>query len=385
MLDPISQTRRALAPLAQATPSLQAEQALPTVEPNPTRIAVLLNRNARRVNDRLARRMERVIGSDHVFYSRSLDEAEAFTREIVQQGYGTILSGGGDGTLARTVNLVQRYIDESNQWRQARFQRYQEAQSLLGAPRFGLLKLGTGNGLSRVVGASHALRDLQTIVDYAPGRTFNLPLIESDGERFFFAGLGYDSMLLNDFNNLKSTTTHKLLKPLTNGLPGYFSALFTRTLPRLLFKHRPLEGTVVTRGRAYYVDPRRGDTLVELEPGSTLFEGKAQIIAAGTCPFYGFGFRIFPFAGAMPRMMHLRIAAVGPLSVLSRLPAAWKGHLRHPKLFDFLVEDVSVELNTPFPFQHSGDAQGLRSQVDLRIAPRPLKLVDCYGPRAFTN
>jgi diacylglycerol kinase family enzyme len=360
--------------------------ALPVVEPDPNRIAVLLNRNARKVTDKLAKRIERIVGSDHVYYSHSLDEAEAFTREIVQRGYGTILSGGGDGTLCRTVNLVQRYIDESNAWRTERAVRYGERQSLIGAPRFGFLRLGTGNGMTRVVGAQNPIRDLQAIVDYAPGRTHSIPLIESEGERFFFSGLGYDSMILNDYNSLKEATKSRFLKPFMHGLTGYFAALFARTLPGLLLRGMHLEASVVNRGRAFYVDPRRGDAAVEVEPGATLFEGKARIIAAATSPFYGYGFKLFPFANIMPGMMHLRIATLGPLTSLGALPRVWNGSYRNPKhIFDFLVEDVHVELNDPFPYQHSGDAQGMRDAVDWRIADKPLRMVDCHKPRQFGN
>ena len=85
-----------------------------------------------------------------MFYSRSLEEAEGFTREVVQKGYGTVVAGGGDGTLARTVNLVQRYIREANQWRIERYRRYGDWQPLIRRPRFGYLRLGTGNGIELV-------------------------------------------------------------------------------------------------------------------------------------------------------------------------------------------------------------------------------------------
>ena len=58
---------------------------LPTQKPDPSKIAVLLNRNARRVTDRVMRKIEQIAGSENVYYSRNLDEAEAFCREIVQR------------------------------------------------------------------------------------------------------------------------------------------------------------------------------------------------------------------------------------------------------------------------------------------------------------
>ena len=50
---------------------------LPKLQPDPSRIAVLLNRNARKVTDDVVRHASRIVGSDHVFLSKSLDEAEA--------------------------------------------------------------------------------------------------------------------------------------------------------------------------------------------------------------------------------------------------------------------------------------------------------------------
>ena len=355
---------------------------LPKLRPDPSRVAVLLNKNARKVTDDVVRSAARVVGSDHVFVSRSLDEAEAMSRQIVQRGYGTVVCGGGDGTLSRAVNLVYRYVEEANAWRMERYRRFGEAQNLIANPRFAFLKLGTGNGMSTVVGSGHPLDDLKTIANYVPGRTHSIPLIEMDGERFFFGGVGYDSQILDDYNHLKARAKNWLLKALMQNVTGYLAALLLRTAPRVVFgTGERLEGRVVTVGRAYYIDPRRGDSVVEIEPGTTLFEGRAGIISAGTTPFFGYGFRMFPFAQMMPGMMHLRVATTGPIRGLTNIGALWQGSFRHPSsVWDFFVENVKVELERPFPFQHSGDAQGLRDRLDFKIADDCLELVDLYRP-----
>jgi diacylglycerol kinase family enzyme len=357
---------------------------LPVLQPDPTRIAVLLNRNARHVNDRVARRLERIIGKDHVFLTNTLDEAEAFSREVVQRGYGTIVSGGGDGTLMRLVNMVHRYVKEANAWRIERYHRYGEMQGLLTNPRFAFLKLGTGNGMSHIVGSGNAPRDLKNIVDFVPGRTQVIPLIEQDDERFFFGGCGYDSQILDDYNSLKARAKNPVFKFLMQNVTGYLMALFGRTIPKIVTgRAERIEARIVNRGRAFYVDPRRGDSVEAIAPGETLFEGRVRIVSAGTTPFFGYGFKVFPFARMMPNMMHLRVGTVGPLRLVPwHLKGLWQGTYRNPEgMFDFLVEDVSVELDKPFPFQHSGDAQGLRDRLDLKIADDNLELVDLYRPR----
>ena len=355
---------------------------LPLAKPDPARIAVLLNGHPATVTDRVARRLERVIGADHIFRSRSLDEAEAYAREMLQRGYGTIVCGGGDGTLARAVNLVHRYVEEANAWRLERYRRFGERQPLLVSPRFASLRLGTGNGLSGVIGSRDPVKDLQTIVDFVPGRVQRLPLIEMEGERFFFGGMGYDSQVLDDYYWLKARAKNPIMKALMQNVTGYLATVVARTVPRLILGRADvLEARVVNRGRAFFVDPRRGDFVEEVEPGAVLFEGRAHFISAGTTPFFGYGFRVFPFARMMPGMMSLRAATVGPLAALSHLPSLWKGNYRNAtRLHDFLVEDVTVELERPFPYQHSGDPQGLRDRMDLRIADEQLEIVDLYGP-----
>jgi diacylglycerol kinase family enzyme len=355
---------------------------LPAERSDVGRVAVLLNKNARRVNDALAKDLESVVGKDNLFYSRSLDEAEAFAREIVQRGYGTVVCGGGDGTLARTVNLIQHYVAETNHWRSERYRRYGEWQSLLVTPRFGFLRLGTGNAIGRLTGAGEPMTDLARMVRDGVKATCSLPLIDLDGERCFFAGMGYDSLLLNDYNWLKARTQNPLGKRLMHSVVGYFAALMARTLPSILLRDAAnLRARVTTRARAYFVDPRKGDAVSEIDAGTTLFEGPAAFIGAGTSPFYGYGMKIFPFARMMPGMMNLRVANIGPVSTLSNLPSLWKGSYRNSEsVFDFLASDVEIDLADPYPFQHSGDAQGLRKSVRMRIAEEPLDLVDLHHP-----
>ena len=359
-----------------------APSELGTVEPDERKIAVLLNRNARQVTNSIVKRVERIVGRDHVYYSRSLEEAEAFAREIVQKGYGTIVSGGGDGTLCQTINMIHRYINESNEWRIQRYKRFGEKQTLIGTPRFAFLRLGTGNGIGSVIGAQNALRDLKNLVHYLPGRTYEIPLVEVDSERCFFAGLGFDSLMLNDYNKLKNRTNNRFFKVILHSVVGYLVTLFARTLPQALLGKAKLNVRIINRGKAYYVDPRRGDAVIEVEPGTTLYEGEAMFVGVGSSPFYGAGFKIFPFANMMPGMMNLRIGRINPIVGVLNMVQLWKGHYRNPaNIIDYLVEDVRVELAEPFPFQHSGEALGLRKELDFKIADKKLKLVDFFPNR----
>ncbi len=364
-----------------AFPSLARRAELPTQNLATERVAVMLNHNANRVNDRLHRRLKNLVPASDLFYSHSLEEAEEFARHIVQAGYGTIISGGGDGTLVNIVNQVCRYIDEANDWRLQRARHFGEAQALLPYPEFGVLKLGTGNGLSSVVGASNAAKDLQKIFSGPRNRAIEVDLIECEGDRFVFGGIGYDARVLNDYINFKhSLARFPRLKKFSGSAAAYLAAVVTRTVPDMLKNGFTVPVRVTNTGDdCYYMDPRRGDRAIKMAKGAVLFEGNAGVVSAGTSPYFGFGFTMYPFAGTTPGMMNVRIATMGPIETLSHLPSLWKGHLRSPTILDFKCTSVKIESSKAVCYQHSGDGQGKREVLEMKVSDRPLKLVDYRG------
>ncbi|MCC6811602.1 MAG: hypothetical protein IT381_29495 [Deltaproteobacteria bacterium] len=345
------------------------------------RIAVILNKNAKQVDDKVAKRLGRLVPASDFYFSHTLEEAEAFARQVVQRGYGTILCGGGDGTLVNVMNHVFRYVDEANDWRLQRARHFGERQPLLPYPEFGVLKLGTGNGLSSVVGATKPAEDLQKVLSGPRHSAVNIDLIESEGQRFFFAGMGYDARILNDYNAMKEWAQNKkTMKKLTATAAGYLMAILGKSVPTFMRDGFAQNVRVTNQGDdAYFMDPRRGDRAMPLKHGQVLYEGPAALVGCGTTPFYGFGFKIYPFAGVRPGMMNLRIATCNPFKPLLNLPSLWKGHWRSQEVLDFLVTKVKVEMEKPMPYQHSGDGQGSRDNITFQISERPLKVVDYRG------
>ena len=67
------------------------------------RVAVVVNGNARKVTEDLVRQLEGVVQPGDLFVSRTLEEAEPIARSIVERGYPTVLTGGGDGTFVLMV------------------------------------------------------------------------------------------------------------------------------------------------------------------------------------------------------------------------------------------------------------------------------------------
>src|SRR5712691_10217792 len=70
------------------------------------RVAVLLNANARAVTERLRRELEQFVPPEDLFFSRSFEDARSIARTVLERGYGTVLTGGGDGTFVGYVNCI---------------------------------------------------------------------------------------------------------------------------------------------------------------------------------------------------------------------------------------------------------------------------------------
>src|SRR5262249_24894297 len=135
----------------------------------------------------LVETLDQIVQSGDLFVSRSLEEGRDIARTIVERGYPTVLTGGGDGTFVQMGSWVVRAAEE------------------LGKPfpRFGLLKLGTGNALAWVLGAQNP-RGRGVVADLArlrhEGGSRQLRLLEIEDQLTPFAGLGADAIALAHYN-----------------------------------------------------------------------------------------------------------------------------------------------------------------------------------------
>ena len=123
--DPPSRSDSELSPVASSPASV-------SLYPQDPRIAVVVNGNAKSVTQEVISTLDQILLGGDLFVSRSLDDARHIARTIVSRGYGTVLTGGGDGTFTVMVTEVVREGRKQNR----------------PPPRFGLLKLGTGNALA---------------------------------------------------------------------------------------------------------------------------------------------------------------------------------------------------------------------------------------------
>lgn len=334
----------------------------------PGRIAVVVNGNAKNVTAEVISTLDQILLGGDLFVSRSLGEADEIATVLVSRGYGTVLTGGGDGTFSVMVTKV--YAEALRQ----------------GAPlpRFGFLKLGTGNALAHVVGASGSGRgelaaDIRRLRQDAGSR--EVGLVEVDGELAPFCGFGVDAVVLQDYEAVKRLLGGTPLEALGKGPVGYAVSSLTRSLPRAMVR-RPGECRIINRGEPCYRVGAKGIDLGQpVLTGEVLFEGPARLVGVATIPYYGYGLRAFPFAEERADRMHLRISNLSAPAFVWHFRGIWRGEYQRPGVItDFLVQRVEIQMDRPTPFQMGGDFRCETTAKTVSLAPKRIRLVDFYAP-----
>lgn len=353
------------------SPSLRQVPA-PSVAPEP-KVAVLLNANARKVDARVVKSLSHIVPEEDLFLSRSELDARRIVQTVLERRYPLVFTGGGDGTFMGFVNEFLRQLEPRGRF---------AGQSM---PRFGVLKLGTGNGLANFVNASNPSGDgiLHDVVralagDVAGVRRMDMVMV--DGKRTPFAGLGVDGKLLNDYIWVKENLGKGFFKRVMTGSGGYFSAVAFKTVPHYLTHSTWVECEVVNGAHEAHRLGADGRPVGEpVAPGELMFRGKLMMAGAATMPFYGYGFRMFPFASQRRGMMHVRLGQVPTTSVLANLPKLWNGRWFPEGIHDFHAKDVTIRFAQPMPLQIGGDAAGYRDEVKLSVAPETVELLDFHA------
>ena len=331
------------------------------------RIAVVLNGNARQVTDDLVESFDQLVGSGDLFLSRTLDEAQGIALEIVESGYPVVLTGGGDGTFVQMVTAITKEARSRNQE----------------PPRFGLLKLGTGNSLAWALGAgtSHkgVIADLKRLRHDSAHRDFRL--IEVQDLLTPFAGAGFDALGLKHFHEVRSIVRHlPWVGKRASGAVSYAISIPTLTIPELALRPR-MEVRIVNRGAAERLDRDGRPCGPAIEKGEVIFEGACIAALVSTIPYWGFGARVFPFAEDRPAdRFCLRVVATNPLQIAAHMLSAWKGTYRHENLIDVYAEDVELQFGKPTAIEIGGDPAGMTDSMHARLHPEPIKLIDYAAP-----
>ena len=335
--------------------------------PKADRVAVVLNGNARQVTDELVDSFDQLVGSGDLFLSKSLDEAQGIALEIVESGYPVVLTGGGDGTFVQMVTSITKESRSRNQE----------------PPRFGLLKLGTGNSLAWALGAGTSRKgvfaDLARLRHDSAHRDFRL--IEVQNMLTPFAGAGFDALGLKNFHEVRSVVRHlPFVGKRATGAMSYAISIPMLTIPELALRPR-MNVRIVNHGAAERLDRNGQPSGPPIEKGEVIFDGACIAALVSTIPYWGFGVRVFPFADDRPAdRFCLRVVATNPLHVAAHMLSVWKGTYRHDDLIDVYAEDVELEFDTPTAIEIGGDPAGMTNSMRARLHPEPVKLIDYAAP-----
>ena len=112
-----------------------------------------------------------------------------------------------------------------------------------------------------------------------------------------------------------------------------------------------------------------GPTRREEPAGQVLWEGDCTLVAGATIRSFGFGLKMFSFAGARAGRFHLRCGDAGLLEILRSTPAAFRGEYFSDHVVDFLCDRVVIDLDRDTSIEAGGVLLGRHRRVELAIAP----------------
>jgi diacylglycerol kinase family enzyme len=329
------------------------------------KVAVVLNKNARRYTGSLVGDIARIIPRRHIWVTGSLVDARQAVHEIMEGGFDVIFAGGGDGTIVTTLSVIRDVVASGGD---------------IPVPPVGILKLGTGNAWTYAVGVKGGLGQLSHVARGGSFSTVENPLIDVGGLLCPFAGMGWDAQILNDYYDLNKEYEGRLLSPFTKNLFGYFVAAATKTLPRFAGGANVAEVEVTCTGSLLFRPERNGDCLpVDGRTNSILYHGPASFIAAGVIPFFGYKLRAFPHAGKVPGTMHLRIVNLDPGVAVRHLRGFWKGTYHSNDVIDFLTDGIRITSTDERPIEVGGDPKGYSRSIDFTVSNFVATIVAFWG------
>ncbi|MBI2665098.1 hypothetical protein HYX12_00570 [Candidatus Woesearchaeota archaeon] len=328
-------------------------------------IALLANANA-------SRSLRHWTGVSKIQYERlssaishSAGEAEDHLQRFYESGCRSYLFLGGDGTIFQGINFLCRL----------------NGGSLEGIV-IGAMNGGSGNGLAKVAGAGHPSKDLHNISSCKEIPVKPVPLIEVTAEdvqgnpigplSYTFAGVGVDALIAKYYQESSK-----------GGLSAYLKSV-PKAFPVLLNGHYPyaqVEGSNVQertpQGSKNLFSPATSND------GPSTLDGKlVHSIVVGTVPYYGYGFKAFPYAeeASLDGKMHVRIGKGHvfreALRYLNNAHPLWRGRFSHENLVELFAEKITAHsVHERLYLQVAGDYLGQVRTVCFQLS-KSMSLID---------
>lgn len=325
---------------------------------------------ARKVKKATLKMVGKHVDVEDLYVTQTIEQSDRSLDEIIEKRYQLVFCGGGDGTAMRVMEQMRLKVDQHNQ-----------AGGDYQMPKFGLLKLGTGNGWAGYLGYPSKVRPIWAIRrnhDISEMNFENFNLIESEKRVFHFGGFGVDGLIINDYLSIKKHFTKGFFWWLANSLFGYLFAITMRTIPTAVFKGIECRAKIINDSDdpIYKITVKGGAKELPVGRGETIFEGLTKIIGFSTTCNYGFKFKLYPFAQEKKGYMQLRLANPSVPLILGNIHKIWTGTWDNPELHDFLVKKVRIELDREMPLQLGGDPEGYRDRIEVAVSDFTVDLLD---------
>jgi diacylglycerol kinase family enzyme len=324
---------------------------------------------ARKVTDSTLDMVSKHVDIEDIYVTRTIEQSDQSLDEIIEKGYPLVLCGGGDGTVMRIIEQMRLKVEAHN-----------KAGRDYKVPKFGMLKLGTGNGWAGLLDTPPGVKPIWAIRQRTPDKLVYTPfnMMEAEGRMFHFGGFGLDALILNDYIDLKQKYTEGWKWKVANSLAGYLIAIGGKSIPKILLKGFQINMKIYNESDApvYKVSCSGGIEETDFKKGDLLIDTPCDASIFGTTSDYGFKLRVMPFATAKEDYFHLRTSNVGGVKNLAHIRELWTGTIEHERVFDFLVKEVRFEADGEAPFQLGGDPEGYRSSVHLKISDFKPEILD---------
>jgi diacylglycerol kinase family enzyme len=323
------------------------------------------NGRARKVTPKVVDAFRQALPHARVIATSNMDDAKREAEGLVRRPPALVFCGGGDGTVVVLLNLLREL-------------------GVKEFPTLALLQLGTGNGWPRATGAlpwKQAVKKVARVPLAAPTQHFDL--IEVEGRLCHFTGVGWDGIIIHDYQrNLEKRRNQRVGADLSTKLHasvlGYLYSIARITVPEQISvnrKHGRATVRLESLGARAFGLSASGHPQPLPEGTTVLHEGPHSVASAATEPFWGGGFKAFPYALALPGHVNVRLYDRGPLEGFLNTPRLWTGGIGLPGFYDFFVTRGRFVFNREMPFQIGGDVVGPRAELEFGTAKEAVQVM----------
>jgi diacylglycerol kinase family enzyme len=327
------------------------------------RFAIYLNQNARRVSQETVSKIEELLPPDDIYVASTPDEAMVVAGKIFDVGYETVFVGGGDGTVCLLVEALWKVAKERGKNK---------------IPVLGVLSMGTGNAISRMVSSGNAIADLRTYIANPSQDTMVMDLVSCEGRLFAFGGAGIDAEILQDYDFLKAKFKNTFVEPAFRNAFGYVASFLLRTGPRRIkdsLKGDELTVRMTSLSEEGFCVDGDGNKGRFFGMGDVIYEGRCKTVIVGTIPIIGYGFRALPAASKRKGFFQVRVANISVLKGIIGLRELWLGTYRGQGIMDFYARKIRCDFSKEVPLQVQGEVLGYRRSVVFEIMENALPLL----------